>query len=195
MHGGSSRCRWPLPGPWDGAESLPQGVGRWGLGLLLLLQDGGLGAPAAAADTPPVAVVGPLPAHLWGQPIGPVGLKGRWVMAPLVTAPWKEGSGGDWAWVPDPWGALAGTTRSSLQVEAGAGPSAEVRERSEKVKRGCGQSGWGAVSVLFHPGEEEVQRPWLELAEGLEWGQCLLESLGLVGGREEPACLVQRSLE
>lgn len=64
------------------------------------------------------------------------------------------------------------------------------------MKRGCGQSGWGAVSVLFHLGEgEEVQRPRLELAEGLEWGQCLLESLGLVGGREEPAWLVQRSLE
>lgn len=134
LPGGRSGCRWPLPGPWTGAEPLPQGAGRRGLGLPLLLQAGGLGALTAAADTPPVAVVGQLPAHLWRQPTGPLGAKGRWVMAPLVTASWKEGSGGDWAWVPDPWGALAGTRSEASRGGWGwslhGGPG-EIRENED----------------------------------------------------------------
>lgn len=81
----------------------------------LLLQAWGPGAGEAAADTPLVALVGQLPAHLWGQPTGPVGWKRRWVTAPLETASWKEGSGGDWAWVPEPRCALE---PSRLQVKA-----------------------------------------------------------------------------
>ena len=87
------------------AETLLQGLGRRGLGLpplLLLLLGGGLGAPATATAPPLVVVVGRLPACLGGRPTGPVGARYRWVVAPLMTASWKEGSGGDWAWVPEP---------------------------------------------------------------------------------------------
>lgn len=64
MHGGSGNCRQPLLGLVNEAEPLPQAAGRWGLGLLP--QDGGLGAPATAADTPLVAVVGQSPVHWQG---------------------------------------------------------------------------------------------------------------------------------
>lgn len=87
------------------AETLLQGLGRWGLGLpplLLLLRGGGLGTPATATAPPLVVVVGRLPACLWGWLTRPVGTRCRWVMALLMTASWKEGSGGDWAWVPEP---------------------------------------------------------------------------------------------
>lgn len=199
LPGGSSGCRRPLPGSWDGAEPLPQGGGRRGLGLLLLLQDGGLGTLAAAADTPPVAVVGQLPAHLWGQPTGPVGLKGRRVMAPLVTAPWKEGSGGDWAWVPGPWGALA-ETRLSLHMEAGAGPSVEAPEKSEQMRKG---SWGGAVSVLSYGGAVEKRCRGLGLARrGAGVGPMPWSPWGCdpgVGGQrtthQEAAWLVQSRLE
>lgn len=76
-----------------------------GLSLLLLpllfLQNEGLGTPATAAATP-VAAVGLLPVSLWGQLTGPVGVSGHRVLVPLTTASWKEGSGGDWDWVPVP---------------------------------------------------------------------------------------------
>lgn len=87
------------------AEMLLRGLGRRGLGLpplLLLLLGRGLGAPATAAAPPLAAVVGRLPACLGGRPTGPVGARCRWVVAPLQTASWKEGSGSDWAWVPEP---------------------------------------------------------------------------------------------
>lgn len=94
------------------AEPLPQGAGRWGLGLpLLLLQDGGQGAP----DTALLAVVGQLPAHLGGWPAGPVGSRGRWVTAPLVTASWKEGSG---VTGPGSW-PLEGTGRKQARSSGG----------------------------------------------------------------------------
>lgn len=77
LYGGSRGGRHPLLGPLGRVEPLPQGAGSWGLGLppllLLLLQERGLGAPATAADTPPVAVVGQLPACLGERPTGPVG--------------------------------------------------------------------------------------------------------------------------
>lgn len=89
------------------AETLLWGLGRRRLGLpplllLLLLLWGVLGAPATATAPPLVAVVGRLPACLGGQPTGPVRARCCWVVAPLMTASWKEGSGGDWAWVPEP---------------------------------------------------------------------------------------------
>lgn len=92
-HGGSGGCRWPLLATGNRTEPLTQGARRWGPGLpLQLLQDRGLGASATAPDTLPVAVVGQLPLHVGGWLTGPMGLKGSWVMAPLVTASWKEGS-------------------------------------------------------------------------------------------------------
>lgn len=74
--------------------------------LPLSLQNEGLGTPAAAAATP-VAVISLLPVSLGGQLTGPVGVSGHRVLVPLTTASWKEGSGGDWDWVPVPLGTLA----------------------------------------------------------------------------------------
>lgn len=73
--------------------------------LLLSLKNEGLGTPAAAAATP-VAAVGLLPVSLGAQLTGPVGVSGHRVRVPLTTASWKEGSGGDWDWVPVPLGTL-----------------------------------------------------------------------------------------
>lgn len=94
-HGGSGVCRWPLLATGNRTEPLTQGARRWGPGLpllLLLLQGRGPRAPATAPDTLPIAVVGQQPPPVGGWLTGPMGLKGCWVMAPLVTASWKEGS-------------------------------------------------------------------------------------------------------
>lgn len=50
MHGGGSGCRRPLLGAVSGAEPLPWGAGKCGLGSPL--QNRGLEAPATAVATP-----------------------------------------------------------------------------------------------------------------------------------------------
>lgn len=51
-------------------------------------------------------------------------------MAPLLTASWKEGSGGDWAWVPDSW--ATGRNQVGFQMESGADPQLWLRSQRDK---------------------------------------------------------------